>query len=262
MERRAIFVTAFGLVLALLFGAAAAGAEVTQKDNLRVAVSGRLTPNALPRNGVGPSSVFLSSRISTSDESDPPQLKRLRIEVNRHGRLSYRGLPSCPLTLIQPASTSRALAACRSSLVGRGHYWANVVLSGQQPYPTQGTLLIFNGMRNGKPALLGQIYSARPFATSFVIPFTIGRIAHGAYGTALTAQLPRALGSWGYITAIELKLSRRYSYRGRSQSFISASCPAPGGSPRAVFPLARTSFVFAQGLTLRSTLIRSCRVRA
>lgn len=247
-------------VLALLALAGVARAEKQEKDGLRVTVSGSLTPKALPRTGVAPISVSVAGRISTADGRTPPQLKTMRIELNRHGRLDFAGLPVCPLARIQPASSSRALSACRSALVGKGRFWADIVLSGQEPYPTQGQLLVFNGRRNGRPVLFGQIYAPRPFATSFVIVFEMRHIDHGDYGTSLTADLPAALGNWGYVTAIEMKLERSYRYRGARHSYLSAGCPAPAGFPGTSFPLARTSFSFAGGLELISTLARSCRV--
>lgn len=258
MSRRTATAVVACLVLGLVAGVGLSQAEVAQKGKLRVSLTGKLSPRALPRTGAASISVFLAGRISTTDGSDPPQLQQLRIELNRHGQLDFRGLPVCPVSRIQPASTARALAACRPSLVGRGRFQANIVLSGQAPYPARGRLLVFNGRSHGHPALLGQIYSGRPFATSFVIPFAVRRIARGTYGTALTASLPRTLGGWGYVTAIEMTLSRRYAYAGRRHSFISAGCPAPKGFPGAIFPLARTSFDFAGGHTLTSTLTRSC----
>lgn len=260
MKRRAAAVWV-GLALAALCGATIAGAEIAQKGELRVKVSSELAPKALPREGTAPISASFSGRISTTDQSTPPQLQQMRIELNRHGRLDYTGLPVCRPEQIQPASTGRALAACRRSLVGDGTFWANIVLAGQEPYPSQGRLLVFYGERNGRPRLLGQIYAARPFATSFVIPFEIEKIKRGPYGTALTASLPAALGGWGYVTAIEMKLSRRYSYGGEERSFISAGCPAPKGFPGAIFPLARTSFRFAGGQEIGTEMTRSCKVR-
>lgn len=238
-----------------------AQAEIAQKGKLRIKVSGKLAPRSLPRTGVAPISVSFAGQISTTDKSQPPQLKQLRIEINRHGQLDYAGLPICHPAEIQPASTGRALAACRGSLVGQGTFWANVVFAGQDPYPTKGRLLVFRGQSKGQPVLLGQIYSAHPFATSFLIPFSIHPIKAGIYGTALTASLPGALGNWGYVTAISMKLSRRYTYRGKAHSFISAGCPAPKGFPGAIFPLARTSFSFGGGQKLSSALTKSCGVR-
>jgi hypothetical protein len=239
----------------------ATSSELAQRGTLRVAVDGRLSPSRLPRKGTAPIAVSVSGRISTTDASPPPQLKSIRIELNRHGQLDYEGLPTCRYSQIQPASSARALAACRGALVGKGSFEANIVLSGQEPYATEGRLLVFNGEKGGKPVLYGQIYAPRPFATSFVIVFTISKIAKGTYGTALSADLPKALGSWGYVTAIQMRLARRFRHERQSHSYISAGCPAPEGFSRVSFPLARTSFRFQGAGQVSSVLSRECGVR-
>jgi hypothetical protein len=252
------------LVLALtasLFIAALAAAEVAQKGNLRVTVDGKLSPKKLPREGVAPIAVSVGGQISTTDQTLPPQLERMRIELNRHGKLDYAGLPTCKYSKIQPGSSSRALSQCRSSLVGKGSFTANITRAGQEPYPTQGKLLVFNGKRGAKPVLYGHIYSASPFATSFVIVFKIQRLRKGAYGTALNAPLPKAMDAWGRLTGLDMTLSRRYSHKGRRHSFISSGCPAARGFPGALFPLARTSFAFDGGTKLTSTLFSTCKAR-
>ena len=205
--------------------------------------------------------VSLGGDLSTTDGSDLPRLRSLRIEINRGGRLEEEGLPTCPLSEIAVATSERAAAACRGALVGSGTFHANIVLRGQAPYPTTGKLLLFNGKSHGKAVLLGHIYASKPFATSFVITFKIATRPHGAYGTVLSASLPEALGNWGYVTGIEMKLSRRYSYKGKRRSYLSAGCPAPKGLSTAPFPLIKASFGFDGGRKLSSTLNRSCRVR-
>lgn len=248
---------ALGALAAL---AALAQAEIVQKGNLRVSVSAKMSPRALPRTGAAPIAVSVAGRVSTTDQSAPPQLKQLAIEINRHGRLDYRGLATCAVSQIQPASSSRALAACRSSLVGQGKFFGTITLPGSAPYPIEGRLLVFNGKEHGHQVLLGHIYSRHPFATSFVMTFKVASRRHGSYGTVLSADLTRALGDKRNLTGIEMTLSRRYSYRGRSHSYLSAGCPAPPGFKGAVFPLARTSFAFAGGEKLSSTLTSSCKV--
>ena len=251
---------ALGIAVACLTTAAIAGAaEITQKGNLRVAVEGEMTPTLLPRQGTKPVSVTVGGKISTTDGSLPSQLKTIAIEINRHGRLDYKGLPTCQRRDIQPATTAQALSACRPALVGQGIFSAAVVLNGQAPYASKGKLLVFNGKEEGHQVLYGQIYTAQPFTNSFVITFQIKPIGHGTFGTALIADLPKALGDWGYVTGIEMTLSRTYSAHGSRHSYISAGCPAPKGFTVASFPLARSSFSFADGRTLRSVLNRSCR---
>lgn len=234
--------------------------EVAQKGNLRLALGGKLAPSSLPRNGFSPVSVSVDWKLATADGEAVPPLKAVRIEINRHGRLNLAGLPICDLGRIQPGSSDRALAACRSSLVGQGSFEADIALAGQERYASKGRLLVFNGRSHGTPVLLGHIYSPRPFATSFVIVFAIEK-QRGTYGTALSAKLPKALASWGNLTAVDMHLSRKYRAAGKQRSFLSAGCPAPQGFPGASFPLTRTSFSFAGGLGMAETLTRSCRVR-
>jgi hypothetical protein len=253
-----VFFTALIAIGAL---SALAGAEITQQGNLRVTVSGRLAPKKLPREGVAPISVSVGGQIATTDNTLPPTLKTLRVELNRHGRLDYEGLPTCNYGRIQPGSSSHALAGCRSSLVGTGTFNADITLSGQEPYPTQGKLLVFNSTKAGKPVLYGHIYAAHPFATSFVIVFKVSRLRKGTYGIVLDAPLPRAMKSWGRLTGLSMTLSRRFHYKGRSHSYISSGCPAPKGFSATPFPLARTSFAFAGGKELTSVLTGSCQVR-
>jgi hypothetical protein len=249
------------VALLLLAATGPSEAEIAERGTLRIKVNGGMSPKALPRDESRPISVAVGGRISTTDGSRPARLTGIEIEINRHGRLDSSGLPVCRYGDIHPASTARALAACRPALVGQGHFAADILLPGQQPYPARGRLLVFNGRRGPRPVLYAHIYSPHPFATSFVFVFRVSRAPSGTFGTTLTASLPQALGEWGHLTGIEMRLARRYRSGGRSHSFVSASCPAPEGSRLAVFPMARTSFRFDGGTALAATLIRSCAVR-
>jgi hypothetical protein len=245
----------------LLSSLASAVTVITQKGNLRISVRGELKPKKLPRKGEAPIAVSVGSEIATTDEALPPQLEAIRIELNRNGKLDSSGLPTCNYSKIQPGSTSRALAGCKSSLVGKGSFSADITLAGQEPYPTQGRLVVFNGEKGNRPVLYGHIYSPKPFATSFVIVFALSKQKGGTYGTTLSATLPKAMKAWGRLTGIEMTLSRRYKVKGKSRSFISAGCPAPKGFSEVAFPLARTSFEFAGGTKMSSVLGSSCRAR-
>lgn len=259
-RNRLYFVIPIALI-AILALAVFAHAETTQNGNLRVTVSGKMAPKKLPRTGVAPISVSVGGQIATTDETLPPTLKSLRIELNRHGRLDYKGLPTCNYSRIQPGSSSHALAGCRSSLVGEGTFSADITLAGQEPYPTQGKLLVFNSVKGGKPVLYGHIYSPHPFATSFVIIFKVSQLKKGAFGIALNAPLPKAMKSWGRLTGLSMTLNRRFNYKGTSHSYISSGCPAPKGFSATPFQLARTSFAFDGGKQLTSVLQGECKVR-
>jgi hypothetical protein len=253
-----------GILVALaLIVAAVANAETETQfiGNLEMTVTAQLAPKKLPREGRAPVAVSLGWKVATTDGTQPPTLKNLRIEINRNGILDPTGLPICPYAKIQPASTARALKNCRSSLVGKGSFSALVGIEGQESYVAEGKMVVFNSEKGGKPVLFGQIYSAYPFANSFVIVFKVSKEKKGEYGTILDATLPATLRAWGNLTEINMRLSRKYGYQGRQRSFLSANCPTPKGIPTASFKLARTSFAFVGGPRVGATLEDSCKVR-
>jgi hypothetical protein len=252
---------AIGLVaVAILATASLAQAEVTQEGTLRVSFGGAVKPHALPREGVAPVSVSLSGNITTADKSDPPQLRTISLAINRNGHLDYEGLPLCHYHQIQPASTSEALAACPRALVGTGNFRANVALPEQSPFPSNGKVLAFNGILHGRHVLFAHIYGTRPLPQSNVLAFQVRRTS-GTFGTALIAELPRVAADWGFVSGVRLDLQRRFAYRGKTRSYLSAGCPAPANFPGTTFSFARASFGFEDGRTLSATLTRSCAAR-
>lgn len=251
---------ASAIALACFCLASLATAEVSQKDGVKVAVSGSMSPTRLPRFTPAPIAVSVAGQISATKATVLPKLTAIRIEINRHGELDQRGIPLCRLGHIDPSTTSEALVACGSSLIGEGHFSADVRLPNQSPFPSAGKVLAFNGRLRGKPAIFAHIYGTRPVPTSYVLPFSVSK-AKGTFGTVLEASLPQVTGEWGYVTGISLNLDRTFTSHGQKRTYLAASCPAPAGFSKAPFPLARTSFLFAGGLTLSSTLNRTCRVK-
>jgi hypothetical protein len=226
-------------------------AEVAQKDGVRVAVTGKMSPTKLPRSGTAPVAVSVAGHIVPTKPGALPKLEQIQLAINSHGKLQTNAFPLCRLGHIDPSTTSEALLACGGSLVGEGHFSANVKIPEQSPFPSEGKVLAFNGKLNGRPAIFAHIYGTTPVPTSYVLPFLIER-SKGTYGNLLKASLPEATGEWGYVTGVALNLDK---------SFLAAACPAPKGFPGTTFPLLRTSFGFEGGPTLTSTLNRSCRVK-
>jgi hypothetical protein len=256
-KRAALLATAVGLAAC----ASLASATVIQQGNLRITVLSQVLPYKLPRVGTAPIAVFVSGHLEAPKGGIPPQLQQMSVEVNRHGLLQSKGLPTCPLKALQPASSERALASCGDAVIGSGQFWAHIVLPDQGAYPTHGRLLIFNGRQAGKPVIFTHIFTANPFFSSFVIPFSIQKANRGAYGTKLTASLPQALGDWGYVDRIKLTLKRKYAHQGKQLSYFNAGCPAPEGAKRTVFPLALASFDFDQGVSMQAKVEKACAVK-
>jgi hypothetical protein len=249
-----------GACLALLFALALPGiAELAQKGPVRVSVTGKIAPHSLPRDGAAPVAVSVGGKISSTGPAGPPQLRKITIAINRHGTLTSQGLPVCRVRQIQPSTDEQAFEACGPSLVGEGHFAADIKIPSQSPFPSDGRIMAFNGRLRGKPAILAHIYGPKPVPISYVLPFVIHRTS-GTFGTVLEASLPNVTGEWGFVRGVEMTLSRQYRFHGERQSYLSAGCPAAAGFRSAFFPLAKTSFSFAGGITLTSLLSRRCTV--
>jgi hypothetical protein len=249
------------LLIVVLFGAAVARAEISGDGGLFVSFSGGFTPRSLPRDRDVPVTVRLDTSIKTTDGSRPPQLRQISFEVNRYGQISTRGLPICHPGLLESTNSSTALSRCRDALVGRGQFTANVEFPNRPALPVHGQMLAFNGKAHGRPAILLHIYGSRPADVTVVLPFTIRHPAEGKFGTVLSSKIPRLASDLGYVTSVSLVFNRKYRYRGKEYSFLSARCAAPSGFPGAIFSFTRGTFTFAGGKRIITTLVRNCTVR-
>jgi len=246
------------MLVALLGFGAIAQAETVQKGNLRVSFEGKLAPKTLPRSGEAAVTVSVSAKVTSTSAKAPPPMSQMSIAINKYGHLDSTGLPVCQLEQIQPATTDDALTACRGSLVGEGRFLANVV--GHAPFPSDGKVYAFNGELDGKPAILAHVYGTQPAPASYTLSFVVSK-SKGTFGTTLKASLPPVKAGAGYISGIYLTLGKTYSSHGKKHSYFSASCPAPKGFSKAVFPFAKASVGFQGGQTLGSTLTRTCKAK-
>jgi hypothetical protein len=245
--------------LAALAAAALAQAETVRQGDIQVNFEGKLSPHVLSRSAATPIKVSVGAKVSSAGKKTLPQLHEMSIAINRFGSIDPSGLPVCTLDDIQPSTTADALAVCRKSLVGEGTFTAKVPSSGRAPFPSTGKLYAFNGVIDGRPAILAHVYGVHPAPTSFTLEFLIGR-AKGTFGTNLSVKLPKT-NSGGSITGISLSLGKTFSSHGKRRSYISASCPAPKGVNVASFPFAKASLGFIGGKKVTTTLNRSCKAR-
>jgi hypothetical protein len=253
---------AIGLLLStVLFGATIARGEISGSGGLFVSFNGGFTPSTLPRDRDVPVTVRLNTSIKTADGSRPPQLRRISFEVNRYGQLFTKGLPTCHPGLLESTDPPTALARCRNALVGRGQLIANVEFPNREPFPVHGQVLAFNGSAHGRPAILLHIHGSQPVEVTVVLTFTIRHPARGKFGTVLSTRIPRLASDLGYVTDVSLVFNRKYTFRGKLRSFISARCAAPAGFPGGIFSFTRGTFTFAGGKQIVTTLTRDCTVR-
>jgi len=236
-----------------------AQAELTQKGDLIASFQGGISPKRLPRTTPAPVSVTVAGGVKTTRGLRLPQLRTIAVAINRAGRLDDKGLPTCRIASIQPATEAVAKKRCADSIVGDGHVTLVVRLPSQADYISRNNLLAFNGpRRGGHKLILAQIYSKNP-PGAIILTFTIKK-HKGIYGNTIETTLPKYAEGWAYLTQFEMTLGRTYRWRGKERSYVSASCSAPAGFPGAVFPFAKASYKFGTGEVLTTKIVRSCKV--
>jgi hypothetical protein len=240
---------------------AAAGAEIVSGGNVRVSFRGWISPRKLPRAGTAPVSLHVAGTVQPLGGRNPASLQRVKVEFNRHGSVSTRGLPVCPRRRLQGSTTVEALERCRGALVGSGRFTAHVVIPETSPFPAVGRMLAFNSTFHGRPALAAQVFGTDPVPISQVLPISIRQRGEDGFGPTLSVQMPQVGDDWGYVTGFAMTFHRSYLYRGRPRSFLTASCPAPAGIGEAPFRAARGTYYLSGGRALSRVVSGSCEVR-
>jgi hypothetical protein len=250
------------LAALLLFPAASLSwAAVAGEGDLITTFDGALRPRTLPRAQPAPVTVRVGGdvRSASGDVDSVPQLRRISVAINKQGKLFDRGLPRCRPRDVRTATSADALAECGTSLIGSGHVTVLTRIPDQLPFLVRAQLLAFNGPReDGQRLILAQAYAPNP-PGSFILTFRVSKQA-GTFGTVLTTTLPEGARKWAYLTHFDMELHRNYEYGGRRRSYVSASCSAPKGFNRAIFPFAKATYTFASGQRLKMSEAAVCRV--
>jgi hypothetical protein len=248
------------LIALLCLTASLAQAEKAVDGKVIVNVNGEISPSKLPRTTLAPIQVLMEAGITTTDKSTPPELKQILLDINSHGVLQTKGLPTCSLSTLESSSGPAALRACGGALIGHGNVSTRIALPEQGVFASNGLMDAYNGVYHGHQAIFAQVTAERPITLNFVIRFEVKK-SGGKFGTNLIGTVPPIASGYGEITGIDLALSRTYSLHGHKMSVLSANCPAPKGFNSVSFPFAKTSFLFADGTKAQTTLTRRCTVR-
>lgn len=223
----------FALALAvgslLLFAAVAIGSpnrRIWCVGNICVADDGGISPSKLPRHGYAPVSARLNGEISTRDGSHPPALRSVDLEIDKTIELHAAGLPVCRASQLEARTTAEAKKACSRAIVGSGKGQVEVAFPDQRPFRANGPILLFyGGVKGAVTTVLLHAYVNVPAPTAIVTRAKITKIDDGRFGMRIQVQIPRIAGSFGSVTDFNVRVGRRYTYKGKRRSFLAASCP-------------------------------------
>jgi hypothetical protein len=218
-------VSSYALVAILLLGAATvADAALVRVGRVVVRADGGFKPQTLPRKRYAPISFQGWADLDSTDGGPVPAVKSVRLEFDRDGLLTTRGLPVCPPSRIENATPKAARRICRNALVGTGEVAASVTEPNLGSIRVRSPLSIFNGPRvGGHPSVVSHARSTYPTEEIFAIVIPIERRS-GSFSYRATAEIPQIAEGRAALTHLEATIGRRYRSGGSERSFVSARC--------------------------------------
>lgn len=227
MRKHLIRAMAIGVGLALIVAASAlAEPKVVRVGNLVFRDNGFISPSTLPRREQAPISAILNGQIGTVDGSHPPAIEGVVADFDKTIQINAEGLPVCRQDQLVARSSADAKRACPDAIVGTGKGEVEVTFPEQAPLEARGPILLFNGgVHGGTTLLFIHAYVNVPAPTAVIATVKLTRIHRGHFGIHAVAQIPRIAGGAGSVTKFKLTIDRTFTYKGREQSYLTASCP-------------------------------------
>lgn len=251
MRRKIVVAAALGLLVA----AGTASALRLQAGDIIVIGDGGFSPKALPKHENAPITLHGGGKISTVSGELPPVLENLTFKFDRHGAVDTRGLAVCTKGKLIATDVPAARRACGDAIVGKGFGTAVVKFPEQGRIKVSSPITLFNGpKKHGNDTVLAHAHLDYPGPTTFIVPIEIERIHEGVYGYRTSATIPKIAGGYGHPISGSLKIGRKWTFKGRQHSYISARCET--GHLQA-----RGEFTFQDGTFLVGTFFRPCSVR-
>jgi hypothetical protein len=216
-------------VLAVTVGAlvcAAAAAGITsQIGNLKVSATAEFMPRAFPRHGTVPAQFSSIVRIKAVSGSQPLALKTLTFEFDKHGKLNFKGTPTCTAAKLEGTTPDEARKRCAGALVGTGTGKAQVEMDGKPAFTISSPISIFNAPpEGGRPALIAHAYEKVPTPQALIVPVAVEKVNHGRYGYRAEVQLPEIAGGDGAAILAETSFGRTYTRGGKQVGYAEAEC--------------------------------------
>jgi hypothetical protein len=233
--------------------ATAANKPVTVKSgNLELTVNGGFSPTVLPKNKLAPISFFASGKINTLDGTHPPALKEFTVEADKNSGVEVTGFPTCTSGKLQSQDTAHAEAICKKAIIGKGATDIDVAFPESKVVKAHSDLLVFNGgKKGGTTTFYIHAYITVPVPAAVVTTVKIKKINKGRYGLLAIGSIPKIAGGSGSVRSFSLTINKKYTYKGKKLSVLSAKCP--DGKLQA-----NGTAIFADGTRASAGVVRTC----
>jgi hypothetical protein len=230
MSKHLIRITGVGLGFALIVAASALAhsghTHVVRVGNLVLRENGGLSPTRLPKHKQAPIKANLSASVATVDGSHLPTAREVIIDIDKNIHLDARGLPVCRGRQLEARNTNAARQVCGGAIVGEGSGRAEIAFPEQKPIMVSSPLTMFNGgVKGGKTTIFIHAFITVPVPAAIVTTVKITPVRRGHYGIHTVSTIPMIAGGAGSVTEFKLRIDRKFTYKGKKKSFLTASCP-------------------------------------
>ena len=250
--RKYLMVTmALGALIAVSVAGVSSAEKVTV-GNLEFEADGNFSPKALPKKTFAPISLSVEGTIKTKDGTHPPALKEVLLETDKNGAINVKGYPKCTSGKLQSQDTDAAKKICKSAIIGEGTTGVEIAFPDSKPVDVSSKLLVFNGgFAGGTTTLYIHAYITVPVPAAIVTTVKIKKINKGRYGLLSVASIPKIAGGSGSVTSFSLKVDKKFTYKGKKVSILTAKCPDGKLQAHAVA-------VFSDGTKAATDYLRPC----
>lgn len=227
MRRRPFRIAGIAAVVAALAATTAvAGPVVTGPDGNTQSIDSLIAPKKLSKTKLTPATLNVTTlTTSTTDPNGVPSPAiHATIDFDKNARLYTKGLPTCDPAQLQSQSTEVAERVCGKAKIGSGN--ATAYLKSSKVYEVPQTVTAFNGVpKGGKPVVLLHTYGTTPLQVSLVLVGTVSNYGKEGYGPRLDLEIPLLAGGSGALKEFQVKIDKKWRFKGEKRSFISAKCP-------------------------------------
>lgn len=254
MRKYLILTLALGALIALTVTSFATAEKPVKvrAGNLELTFNGGFTPKTLPKKTLAPIALSVSGDIKTVDGTHPPALKEFLIETDKNGAVTTVGYPVCKSGQLQSQDTSHAEAICKKAIIGKGATDVEIAFPEQAPIPVHSDLIAFNGgTAGGVTTFFIHAYITVPTPAAIVTTVKIKKIKKGRFGLLSVASVPKIAGGSGSVEKFSLTINKKYSYKGKKMSVLTAKCP--DGKLQA-----HGTAIFSDGTKASAEVIRTC----
>ncbi len=244
---------AVAAIAAIVASVAVAGAPVTGADGNSQSIDVKIAPKKLSKTVLTPSTLEVTTKVTTSNPTGVPSpAVRVVVDFDKNAKLYTKGIPTCDAAKLQNTTTEVAELACSKAKIGSGSAQALLPV-GTKIFPVEQVVTAYNGVpKGGKPTVLLHTYGTKPVQTTIVLNGIVSNYNKEGYGPRLDVEVPLLAGGAGALLEFNVKIDKKYFYKGEKRSFISTKCPNNKKLK------SRGAFTFKDGETITAFSKQSC----